>query len=93
MTRRSKCWRFLATFASGTRWNHRLGPPHPAGSTHARSGVLSSSTFVAEGGRPERRDRERVVAVEGHGLHEGGHALTLVRVRPHRWRRGGGSLG
>ncbi len=45
MARRSKCWRFLAVFGSGTRRNHRLGPPQPAGSTQARSAVLSSSTF------------------------------------------------
>ena len=35
--------RFLAVLGSGTRWNHSVGPPQPAGSTNALSTVESSS--------------------------------------------------
>src|SRR5216683_7648246 len=42
--RRSKCIRFLADLAPGTLLNQMFGPPQPAASTNALSGVDSSST-------------------------------------------------
>lgn len=63
-TFRSKCHRFLATFASGTSWNHTLGP-HPAGSmidsgispapagNSSRAPPSPSSTHATMRARPE----------------------------------------
>ena len=89
MARRSKCCRFLAVLPSGTRRNYRLGPPYPAGSTHARSSVLSSSTFHPERCGPEGCKQQRARAVECHGLHVRTHGLTVRRIGASAW---GGSL-
>src|SRR6185437_9202012 len=55
--RRSKCTRFLAILASGTRTNHMFGPPQPAASTKARSGADSSSTSVPSAAAQNRATR------------------------------------
>ena len=83
MTRRSKCWRFLAALASGTRWNHRLGPPHPAGSTQARSGVLSGEQRAAVRRVLDDLGRDDVVLVKAsRGLALDTVAAALAAADP-----------